>query len=69
MFEQVEGFTGQFEGSSNVTSYSNINGEESRKTTQIKCKNGKAEVMINDNGNISQKMYDIFVRSLWIIKF
>ena len=57
--EQVEGFTGQFEGSSNVTSYSNINGEESRKTTQIKCKNGKAEVMVNDNGNISQKMYDI----------
>ena len=24
-----------------------------------KCKNGKAEVMVNDNGYISQKMYDI----------
>lgn len=57
--EQVEGFTGEVEGSSSVTSYSNVNGEKILKNTQIKCKNGKAEVLVNDNGNISQKMYDI----------
>ena len=57
--EQVEGFTGSVEGMSYTDSYSNLNGEESRKTTQVKCKNGKAEVLVNDNGNVSKKMYDI----------
>jgi hypothetical protein len=50
-FTYLEGFTGNVEG----TPHS----EKILKHTQVKCKNGKAEVMVNDNGNISQKMYDI----------
>ena len=54
-FTNMEGYTHQ---------YSNINGQENRKTTQVKCKNGSAEVMVNDNGNITSKMYDIDLDSI-----
>ena len=36
----------------------------STKTTQIKCKNGKAEVLVNNDGDISRKMYDIDLDTL-----
>ena len=54
-FSNLEGYTHQ---------YSNVNGEEKRKTTQVKCKNGRAEVMVNNNGDISRKMYDIDLESI-----
>ena len=34
------------------------------KTTQVKCKNGSAEIMVNDNGNVTSKMYDINLDSI-----
>tara|TARA_Y100000389_G_scaffold81194_1_gene77782 strand:+ start:146 stop:640 length:495 start_codon:yes stop_codon:yes gene_type:complete len=47
-----------------VQKYTNVNGQENRKTTQVKCKNGLAEVMVNDNGNVTSKMYDIDLDSI-----
>ena len=68
-FTHQEGFTGDYKnvtgdlynvgGATNVSSYSNINSKVETRTTQVKCKNGKANVMVNDNGNMSKKMYDI----------
>lgn len=70
----VEGFSGDYkdvtedllkiEGSSNVSNYSNINGKVESVTTQVKCKNGKAEVMVNNNGQILKEMYDIKPRAI-----
>ena len=51
----MEGYTKQ---------HSNVNGNENTKTTQIKCKDGKAEVLVNNNGNITSKMYDINLDSI-----
>ena len=45
-------------------SYSNPSDEKNKKTTQIKCKNGKADVLINNNGKITSKMYDIDMDSI-----
>lgn len=55
MSNSLEGYTKQ---------YSNVNGVENELTTQVKCKNGKAEVMVNNNGNVSKKMYDIDLNSI-----
>ena len=55
MSDSLEGYTKQ---------YSNVNGEENNITTQVKCKNGKAEVFVNNNGNISSNMYDIDLNSI-----
>ena len=65
----VEGFNGGYkdvtgdllniEGASNVSMYSNVNGKVNSVTTQVKCKNGRAEVMVNNNGQILKQMYDV----------
>ena len=54
-FQNFEGYTHQ---------YSNVNGQKNEKTTQVKCKNGVAEVMVNNNGNINREMYDIDLDSI-----
>ena len=54
-FSNMEGYTRE---------YSNINGEKNEKTTQIQCKNGLANVIVNDNGQITNKMYDIDLDSI-----
>ena len=64
-----EGFTGEYknvtgdlvnvEGATNTSMYSNLNGKVENVNTQVRCKNGKANVMVNNNGQVSKKMYDI----------
>ena len=54
-FTNLQGYTQQ---------YSNVNGQEKRKTTQVKCKNGNAELMVNNDGDISRKMFDIKLDSI-----
>ena len=54
-FQNFEGYTHQ---------YSNVNGHKNEKTTQVKCKNGLAEVLVNDNGNVTNQMYDINLDSI-----
>ena len=44
--------------------YSNINGEKNEKTTQIKCNNGLANIIVNDSGQITNRMYDIDLDSI-----
>ena len=54
-FQNFEGYTHQ---------YSNVNGHKNEKTTQVKCKNGLAEVLVNNNGNVTNQMYDINLDSI-----
>ena len=46
-------------GATNVINYSDINGRVENVKTQVKCKNGKAEVMVSNKGQVSKKMYDV----------
>ena len=59
-FSNMEGYTYQ---------YSNVNGTQNTKTTQVKCKNGMADVIVNDNGKITNNMYDINLDSIANHKF
>lgn len=54
-FQNFEGYTHQ---------YSNVNGNKNEKTTQVKCKNGLTEVLVNNNGNVTNQMYDINLDSI-----
>ena len=61
----LEGFNGQYENKDvtghveGASNYSNVNSKIESVTTQIKCKNGKSEVMVNNNGKVLKKMYDV----------
>ena len=47
---------------SNVECFKNMTQHDI--TTQIKCKKGKASVLVNRGGNINKKMYDIDLNSI-----
>ena len=58
--------------SDNIECFKNLNniiGQENKKTTQIKCKSGKANVLINDNCKTTNKMYDIDLDSISKMEF
>tara|TARA_B100000768_G_scaffold166163_1_gene169288 strand:+ start:1166 stop:1708 length:543 start_codon:yes stop_codon:yes gene_type:complete len=55
--------------SDNIECFQNLNSNGNKKTTQIKCKNGKADILINDNCKTTSKMYDIDLDSISKMKF
>ena len=57
--KDVTGDLVHVEGATNVSNYHNINGKVDHVSTQVKCKNGKAEVMVSDKGKVTKNMYDV----------